>query len=206
MVDLVLREVKGSPLTHEELDDNFKNIDAAVEARPLNDGTGAEGQWGIDIDGDADNVRGIVSVDHGGTGATNPADALTNLGAYPASNPAGFVSASDNMLSMLYASETTVGLTTTNTIPNQLVDSVSASKFRSVKYLVQVSSGLAYQVSELLLIHDGTNVSLVEYANVSTGAVLASFDAVIVNNVLQLLVSPTNSSATVHAIRKAITA
>jgi hypothetical protein len=35
---------------------------------PATDGTGASGEWGIDISGDADNVTGIVSTMNGGTG------------------------------------------------------------------------------------------------------------------------------------------
>lgn len=42
------------------------------------------------ISGSAGNVTGVVSVLNGGTGANNAADALTNLGAYPASNPDGY--------------------------------------------------------------------------------------------------------------------
>lgn len=91
MVDTLLRNEKGSPLTHEEMDSNFQTLQNAVNARPTNDGQGAYGEWSIDIEGDADNVRGVVQVNHGGTGASNPEDALANLGAYPASNPSKFI-------------------------------------------------------------------------------------------------------------------
>jgi hypothetical protein len=42
------------------------------------------------ITGNAANVTGTVAVANGGTGATSAATALTNLGAYPASNPNGY--------------------------------------------------------------------------------------------------------------------
>lgn len=40
--------------------------------------------------GTAGNVSGTVAIANGGTGATTAANALTNLGAYPASNPNGY--------------------------------------------------------------------------------------------------------------------
>lgn len=42
--------------------------------------------------GTASNVTGTVAIANGGTGATSAATALTNLGAYPSSNPNGYTS------------------------------------------------------------------------------------------------------------------
>jgi hypothetical protein len=42
--------------------------------------------------GTASNVTGTVAIANGGTGATTAATALSNLGAYPASNPSGYTS------------------------------------------------------------------------------------------------------------------
>jgi hypothetical protein len=42
--------------------------------------------------GTASNVTGTVAIANGGTGATSAATALSNLGAYPASNPNGYTS------------------------------------------------------------------------------------------------------------------
>jgi len=42
--------------------------------------------------GTASNVTGTVAIANGGTGATTAANALTNLGAYPSSNPSGYTS------------------------------------------------------------------------------------------------------------------
>jgi hypothetical protein len=44
------------------------------------------------ISGNAGNVTGTVAIANGGTGATSASVALSNLGAYPASNPSGYTS------------------------------------------------------------------------------------------------------------------
>ena len=45
-------------------------------------------------------------------------------------------------------------LTTSQTTANQVVDSFTASSFRVVKYLINVTSGSNYQVTEVLAVHD----------------------------------------------------
>ena len=92
-------------------------------------------------------------------------------------------------------------LTTSAVTAGQVLDSNSATAVRSVKYLIQATSGAAYQSVELLLIQDGTNVSIVEYANVATGADLADFDADISGGNVRLLVTPANA-ATVFKVMK----
>jgi hypothetical protein len=76
---------------------------------PSTTGTGASGTWGISISGNAatattatnatsattaGNVTGVVAVANGGTGSTTAAGALTNLGAYAATNPNGYITSS----------------------------------------------------------------------------------------------------------------
>lgn len=57
--------------------------------------------------GTASNVTGTVAVANGGTGATTAATALTNLGAYPASNPSGFTSNAGTVTSVSGSGGTT---------------------------------------------------------------------------------------------------
>jgi hypothetical protein len=54
--------------------------------------TGTVPTWNQNTTGTAANVTGTVAVGNGGTGASTAAAALTNLGAYPASNPSGYTS------------------------------------------------------------------------------------------------------------------
>jgi hypothetical protein len=87
------------------------------------------------------------------------------------------------------------------TASNQVLDVVPANAVRSMEYLVQIASGSSYQVSKFILIQDGTNVVMNEYAVTTTGILLATFDADIVDGVFRFLISPVNTSTTVRALR-----
>jgi hypothetical protein len=95
-------------------------------------------------------------------------------------------------------------LTTSATTANQVVDTVAIATYRTVKYTVSVTSGSAYQASEILVIHDGAAATITEYAYVATGSSLASFDADISATDLRLLVTPVNAVTTVKIVRTAI--
>jgi hypothetical protein len=67
-------------------------------------GTGTSGTWPISTTGNAataTNVTGTVAIANGGTGANNAAGALVNLGAYSATNPAGYITNSVTTLPSL---------------------------------------------------------------------------------------------------------
>ena len=85
------------------------------------------------------------------------------------------------------------------------LDSFSTSAYRSAKYIVQVTQGTSYEVVELLLCHDGTNVSVLEYGRVSLGsATNVTFDAAIVTGTLTLSYTQPALSTTVKAVRQAL--
>lgn len=105
-----------------------------------------------------------------------------------------------------YAKTGVATLTTSATTSGQIVDSISATTYRGVKYIVQVISGSAYQAVEILLIHDGTDVTMVEYGNIYTGVSLATFDADISSGNLRLLTTPVNSVTTYKVIRQGLLA
>jgi hypothetical protein len=86
----------------------------------------------------AGNVSGVVAITNGGTGSTNAADALTALGAYPASNPAGYTSNTGTVTSVDASAGTGISvtggpittsgtLTITNTAPDQVVSITAGS-------------------------------------------------------------------------------
>ena len=101
----------------------------------------------------------------------------------------------------------TSSLTTTETTADQIVDSWSASTFRTAKYLLQIhdTSANEYHTSEILLTHNGTTVFLTEYAIIYTAASLGSFNSDISGGNVRLLVTPTNNNNVVKAYRQLLT-
>jgi DNA-binding beta-propeller fold protein YncE len=86
---------------------------------------------------------------------------------------------------------------TTASISQTTLDTFATATYRSAKYLVQMTSGSAYHMIELSLIHDGTTVHLSQYGEVKTGSSLGSFDASISSGTLSVLFTPTNAITTV---------
>jgi hypothetical protein len=82
-------------------------------------------------------LAGTLAVANGGTGATSAATALSNLGAYPASNPAGYTTNTGTVTSIGITAGTGVSvsggpitssgnITVTNTAPDQVVSLTGA--------------------------------------------------------------------------------
>ena len=75
-------------------------------------------------------------------------------------------------------------------------EAMSATAFRSARYTVQVTNvtDSTYQITEILLIHDGTTPSITEYGTIYTGsAAEASFDADITSGNVRLLATPASA-------------
>lgn len=102
----------------------------------------------------------------------------------------------------------TYTLHTINTLPNQIADAWSAADFRSSKYQVQVYSNTAneYEISEIFLLHDDSNVYITEYAIINQGTRLMSFDASIFNSTVRLLCTPTYAVNEVKVFRTVLSA
>lgn len=103
------------------------------------------------------------------------------------------------------AQDSTGTLITSTTAANQVVMTLSATTYRSAKFHVQATSGSAYQVTEILVVHDGTTCYLTEYGTITTGASLATFNVDISGGNIRLLVTPTNAVTTIKADTTAIT-
>lgn len=94
---------------------------------------------------------------------------------------------------------------TVATTSSTAVDSFAATTYRGAKYLVQVTQGSNYQVSEILVIHNGTTTNMTEYGVVETNGSLSTFTTDISGgNVRLLVVMGSATSATINITRTAL--
>ena len=118
---------------------------------PALDGTGATGTWNIDVLGSAGTITSTLPINKGGTGATTAGGALTNLGAYPNSNPAGYTSNTGTVTNVSASGGANISVATGSTTPvisqnvatstqNGYMTSVYAAKLDSLTSGASVSS------------------------------------------------------------------
>jgi len=83
-----------------------------------------------------------------------------------------------------------------------VVDSFSGSTYRSAKYIIQVDNGSGdYETREALVVHDGSNAFITEYALVFTGSSLIGDASVQMNNGdVELVYTANSGTATVKVI------
>jgi len=118
---------------------------------PSPTGTGATGTWNIDVLGSAGTITSTLPVNKGGTGATTAAGALTNLGAYPATNPNGYTSNVGTVTTVSATGGANISVATGSTTPvisqnaassvsNGYMTSTYAAKLDSITSGASVSS------------------------------------------------------------------
>jgi hypothetical protein len=82
------------------------------------------------------------------------------------------------------------------------VDTNATANVRALKYIIQTQYSTQYQISEIVVIHDGTTATLVEYAVNYTGASpLVTFDADISGGNVRLLATAANASTNLKILR-----
>ena len=79
-----------------------------------------------------------------------------------------------NKDSTVYSRYATATVATTD---STAIDTWAKATYRSCKYVIQITQGTNYQVSELLVVHNGTAASTTEYAIVETNGSLATLSA-----------------------------
>lgn len=130
-----------------------------------------------------------------GIGLTNPSSALDVVGNIKADNL--------NIGTQSVSNTTTTNLSTTSATT---IESFAIATYRSARIQVQITQGTDYQTSDVLIIHDGSTASVIEYASIATDDYLGTFTGAVSggNCLLQINMSSA-SSATVKVLSQKIT-
>jgi hypothetical protein len=138
--------------------------------------------------------------------ANSPTLVSPTLGAASATS----LTASGAVTANNYNVGTDVGISTTRTIvattSATTIDSFAIATYRSARVQVQITQGTDYQTSDVLIIHDGSTASVIEYASIATDDYLGTFTGLVSggNCLLQINMS-SSSSATVKVLSQKIT-
>jgi hypothetical protein len=146
-----------------------------------------------------------------GTGTSSFVATLKNTGtagtySSVTTDAQGRVTSGSNTTALSQGKVDSYTLVTSSTTAGQILASLSATTFRTVKALIQVVSGTSYHATELLVIHDDTTASIMETGFIFTDVSLASFDVVITGGNIQIVTTPTNAASTYKAVITAINA
>ena len=86
----------------------------------------------------------------------------------------------------------------------QVVDSFPVTSARTIKYLLQVNAtAIGFQSTEIMLLHNGTDAFLTEYATLTSNTVqgnMAVFTVNVASGNVNLLISPTTNSTTTSTV------
>ena len=107
-----------------------------------------------------------------------------------------------NTVSVNSVSELSSNSLTTTAVTQVNLDLFTTSEYRTVKYLISVKEGSNYHSTELLLLQDGTNTYITEYAKLVTGSDLATFTADISGSDVRLRVTPASTNSTEFKISR----
>ena len=146
--------------------------------------TGTTGITGIQGVTGSTGIQGVIGL----TGATG----TVNL-----NNPVFTGTVSVGSISATSAVQATVA-----TVTQTSIDTWAIASYRSTKYVVQITQGSSYQVSEILVIQNGTVTFNTEFATVMTGSSLASFDTSITSGNVNLLVTMAAATSATINIQK----
>ena len=121
------------------------------------------------------------------------ADKITTITSYDLNTSSIIVSAEQGPPGPAGLSESSVfSFITDNTTNTQVMDSFSYTSYGSAKYIIYITDGTTRQICELLVLHDNITPVFVEYANMVTSSLLATFAIDILDGFVRLLTTPTD--------------
>jgi hypothetical protein len=174
MSTIVTRLGKGSPLTNLELDSNFSNLNA--DKLEISAFDGVANSWLA-----TKNINELLDVQ-----IINPSNGQALVWN-------GIANRWENQ-TISGGSGLEGGSLEIVSAGNATIDSFNTSLYSTVKYLIQATQGTEVHTTEVIVMHNGTNVFTTEYGTILTTQ-LFDVDAIIVNNVLQLnLVTTSNNT------------
>jgi len=133
---------------------------------------------------------------------------ITQTGAGNALDVSGIIKTNDSVL----VSDSQIKTTTTTRTASSAqftADTFSASAYRTTKYILEVRETATsnFYTSEILLLHDGTEVYLTEYGTLKTSVSPVSFvDADINSGNVRLLITPSVANTVTKISRISLTA
>lgn len=93
----------------------------------------------------------------------------------------------------------------TNEISNTVIDSWPKALYRTVKYTLQASQASKWQTLEALVIHDGSEAYITQYADVKTSDnLITSMSATVVGSQVYVSVLPASGVATTFRVTKTL--
>jgi len=90
----------------------------------------------------------------------------------------------------------TQGGSTTTAVTEVALDTFAHATYRAARYVVAMSQGSDFHSTEIVVVHDGSAVTLTQYGTLKSSN-LASFDADISGSDVRLKVTPASGSSTV---------
>jgi len=154
------------------------------------------------------NVVSVNSLNVTGVGTISTLDSNTGTIDFLSGtsiNASGIVTANTYNIGVdagISTTRTTVATTSATTI-----ESFAIATYRSARVQVQITQGTDYQTSDVLIIHDGSTASVIEYASIATDDYLGTFTGTVSGgNCLLRINMNSASSATVKVLSQRITA
>jgi hypothetical protein len=188
-------------------------VDAMLHVKQTGSWNGNE-PWALYVDGYSylngfrinanDGIRGLYKTQSGGTlgFATAGADPITftqstsaeKMRIHSNGNVGIGTATPASKLSVGHAGVDTYAVNTT-AITLAQIDTFAAATFRSARYTIQAtnSTDSTYHITEVLLIHDGTNAYITEYGTMFTGSSEGTISADIAAGNVRLLVTPAST-------------
>jgi hypothetical protein len=90
------------------------------------------------------------------------------------------------------------------TVALTAVDTWAIATYRSAKYVVQITQGTNYQVSEIMVIHNGTTTTMTEFAVLETNGALATFTSDVSTGNARLLVTMGAATASTINVQRTL--